>query len=450
MNRSKKYAVLAAFTICLVFAVLFATPAFAARIPGDIDNDGRITAADARLWLRVSAKLEKLEDYYTPEELEGYIGDEEPAETADANFEVGFSVADGGYFIGGESKAVITITADANVKSAELSVIDAADTTVYKTTVRDIKKDTPVEVEWDGKTGSGEYVGSGDYSVSVGSGENAVKTESLYFTAKNYFSDGNGSETHPFLIETKEDIENVIRYPKAYFKQVKDIDYDFATAKSMFTTDMPFKGVYDGNNKKISNIKTNDALFTYVGEDGILKNMVFENASFVGLGGLSLYNYGNILNCSFDAVLSVSLASDRNEFMGMIVSRNYGLIRECKCKGSIAGKFNLTNTFNWHDGFLGGIAGYNNGRILDCSTNVDIKGSSDHGYRLMFIGGINGFNDSSGLIQNNECNCVITFYSKNSKTAGGISARNDGQIKNCVYTGSSDVKLAGTGSGIVA
>ena len=44
-------------------------------LPGDANNDGKISAADARIILRISAKLEKLENYNLPFELFDVNGD---------------------------------------------------------------------------------------------------------------------------------------------------------------------------------------------------------------------------------------------------------------------------------------------------------------------------------------------------------------------------------------
>ena len=44
-------------------------------LPGDANNDGKISAADARIILRISAKLEKLENYNLPFALFDVNGD---------------------------------------------------------------------------------------------------------------------------------------------------------------------------------------------------------------------------------------------------------------------------------------------------------------------------------------------------------------------------------------
>lgn len=60
MKKKGIYAVLAAALVMAVVLSNFAVPSFARRKLGDVDGDGFITAADARVALRASVKLENL------------------------------------------------------------------------------------------------------------------------------------------------------------------------------------------------------------------------------------------------------------------------------------------------------------------------------------------------------------------------------------------------------
>ena len=58
--------------LCLCsFLVSFAVVGFAAGLPGDADEDGQITPADARIVLRVSVGLEDPEDYWNSLDVDG-------------------------------------------------------------------------------------------------------------------------------------------------------------------------------------------------------------------------------------------------------------------------------------------------------------------------------------------------------------------------------------------
>ncbi len=60
MKKKGIYAVLAAALVTAVILLNFAVPSFARRKLGDVDGDGFITSADARIALRASVKLENL------------------------------------------------------------------------------------------------------------------------------------------------------------------------------------------------------------------------------------------------------------------------------------------------------------------------------------------------------------------------------------------------------
>ncbi len=60
MKKKGFYAVLAAVLVMAVILSNFAVPSFARRKLGDVDGDGFITSADARIALRASVKLENL------------------------------------------------------------------------------------------------------------------------------------------------------------------------------------------------------------------------------------------------------------------------------------------------------------------------------------------------------------------------------------------------------
>ena len=55
---------LIALALALSLVALCLTPVFAARVPGDADGDGKVTASDARIALRVAAKLDTLEGVF--------------------------------------------------------------------------------------------------------------------------------------------------------------------------------------------------------------------------------------------------------------------------------------------------------------------------------------------------------------------------------------------------
>lgn len=423
----------------------------AAAMPGDIDGDGQITPADARIVLRISVGLEKIEDYF-PDWQNGTDpstpgadgpGTDQPAPQEipeDLEFRIAFDITDGGYFVGGASKAAISVTPTADLAAAKLAVVDAAEEAVFTETLKNLKKDQPATVEWDGRSGD-TYALSGDYTVVVSAGEKENKLEGLNFTQKNYFSEGNGSEAHPFTVASKEDFANVVRFPKAHFIQTKDIDYALEANTSMFTADAPFNGVYDGNNKYFYNLLTSNPLFNYVGEEGKIKNINIKESGFTCQAALVQSNSGQINNCNIDVDLAFREYGPFS--VGIVCNDNEGQIINCNTSGIV--QVYQEKTSSYDNSIAGGIAGQNSGKILSCTSKANISVTAGFGTGTLFGGGIVGENILSGFIQSCEAAGEIS-----ANRPGGIASINNGQIKNCVYTGASSVNLVNSGSGIVA
>lgn len=397
----------------------------------DINSDGKVSSADARIALRVSAKIERIETYIP----------------ADINAEITYSITDDGFFIGGESTATISITPDADCSGAVVQIVDSAQKVVYTYELKNLVKDTASTFEWNGTGKDGSYVSSGDYQIVATINESVSSAEGLNFTKTNYFSGGNGSENNPFLVGSIAKFENIVRYPTAHFKQTNDFDYEYSSAKSMFTKDAQFNGVYDGNGKTFKNLLSGNSLFDYVGETGEIRNVNIVDSSFSSYGALVRNNYGKILDCEIDA--NVTRTSDSTLYIGIICSKNYGLIMNCTVSGAIAGTETKANT----EIRVGGVAGVNSGKIVNTVSNVNVSGTTQtaDGYANTYVGGIAGDNLSGGFIQNCEATGSVYSRQPNDRAkSGGIVGNNEGQIINCIYTGESTVNLAGLGSGLVS
>ena len=80
--------------------------------------------------------------------------------------------------------------------------------------------------------------------------------------------------------------------------------------------------------------------------------------------------------------------------------------------------------------FIGGIAGFNNGKIESCSFEGTAEGIDD-------IGGIAGINSSSGII----ISCSSKGAVNGEHRVGGIAGSNDGIIENCTNSSKVNTKL---------
>lgn len=184
--------------------------------------------------------------------------------------------------------------------------------------------------------------------------------------------DGDGTQTEPFLIDSREALLAVKENPSAYYKQTKNIDLGFEWA-ALFSSEGPkFKGVYDGNGKTISNIPANaKSLF---GENaGTIKNLTVSNiksiqGGYQTFGTFAIRNSGTIYNCHVNTINVNAKTSAGYIGEGGICASNNGTVSKCTVKnGSIKGII------------AGGIAAENRGIITDCSSNVKITAGASGG-----------------------------------------------------------------------
>jgi len=179
----------------------------------------------------------------------------------------------------------------------------------------------------------------------------------------------------------------------------------------------PFNGTFDGNNKTISGLNMSYAgFFLSIGEDGIVKDMIFVdlNVSDGGGGGLTLGNRGKIQNIS---IINGNVAGIG---AGGMISSNNGIVENCNFSGIVSSSI----------GGAGGIAETNStsGVIRNCYVTGSITGNGSD------TGGI--VRNNSGTIQN--CYTIGNVTNSSDVTGdhtGGIAGRNSGTVKDCYTTG---------------
>jgi hypothetical protein len=158
----------------------------------------------------------------------------------------------------------------------------------------------------------------------------------------------------------------------------------------------PFIGVFDGDGHTISNFtytstgKNDVGLFGYVGEWGA--NSEIKNLGFI----------------------DPNIDTGTGDYVGSLVGRiRDGTITKCFAEGgSVSGGSHIGGLVGWSD---------DGGKILSCSVNVHVKGSS------VDIGGICG--DNEGVVFNSSASGVIL----GGDDCGGIAGKNYvyGRIQNC-------------------
>lgn len=368
---------------------------------------------------------------------------------------VTFRTSTGGAFIYKVNTAVIKIRPQTyNVGKATVYVVDAAGKGYYKTTLTKLAKDKTVALSWDGRDMKGKVVPNGSYNVLVKIGAASSTSNMLSFVKKNAFAGGDGSKKNPFQVATANQLKQIIRYPNAYYKQTKNIDCGYEAIGGFFTEDQPFNGVYDGNQKVISKIFSNKALFEFIGQKGTLKNLkmkdcnitIDENNTDDDLYAILVTeNRGKIANCNIDGIVTVN----NNQLINaaIICDANFGTISNCVSAGTVncEGKH--------HEGWAtnaiaGGIVCGNYGKIISSVSNVNVSSTSEG---AACAGGVAGIN--RGLISNCEATGEVFALSKNygkPSYFGGIAGVNESQIIKSVYTGQSDIPVASQNTGVIA
>jgi hypothetical protein len=301
------------------------------------------------------------------------------------------------------------------------------------------------------------------------------------------YGGGTGGPDDPYLIYTAEQM-NAIGANRndwdKHFKLMADIDlsqYSGKTFNNIGTGEnSAFRGVFDGNNKKISRFYSTKrdytGLFGYVKDvNAEIKNLGLRNPNVNAEGGSnvgSLAGYldeGAITNCyaaggSISGMKSVGglvgynmsgeikgcYTTDRvsgNEEIGGLVGYLRGKIDNCYAKGGVSGdKYigglvgrsssgSITNSMasgrvSGEGSHIGGLVGNNSGSLANCWAQGDVLGGRT-------VGGLVGTNGGT----------VICSYSNGSVSAesyaGGLVGNNNEIIRNCYAVGGV------TGDGVV-
>lgn len=276
---------------------------------------------------------------------------------------------------------------------------------------------------------------------------------------------GSGTESDPYQIWSKADLEYVIPLPgatSAHYIMMADIDM-LGTNFTIGSDADPFTGVFDGNGKTISNFSIYTmGLFPNISSEGIVKNLNLYPKSYTppmgwdwSLGILAGNNSGTITNCYVNAEFEAAPGYDD---AGVITTSNAGLISNCTVDvnmtllgcgqyiytGGVAGWNQSTGTIadchvnlEFHDAAQqGGIVGENAGDIIRCSAKGTISGNKTLGT----LGGIAG-TSTGGSITDCTANCDIIDYDGTGVThAGGlVGVCKNTVIDNCCSSGTIEV-----------
>ena len=242
--------------------------------------------------------------------------------------------------------------------------------------------------------------------------------------------EGKGTEEDPYQIKTKEDLKNIEKSLSACFKLMNDIDLQ---EEENWEPIQNFTGKLRGKGNRISNLTitsgTNVGLFESLGATAEVDDIIFENVNITGSTGYTGTVAGQTENGSIIKGIKVTGNISSGSHVGGIVGYNQGTIENCSVDMEISGTRQYT----------GGIAGQASGKIVGAIT----KGKVTTSYTsTSYVGGIAGYSDSNSEII--ECINESEVIGKN--CAGGIigygsgsgnikKTYNEGKIKSQSYVG---------------
>ena len=335
-----------------------------------------------------------------------------------------------------------------------------------------------VSLAYELKTNSGQLTKDTDYTVTLSpNAPAAVGTYTISFTAKEgnsggyagtttrtfcvmegedldgYVFDTEGEgESKVYLINNERDLERLAAYVNSghdatgkTFKQNANITLTAAHTSigGYFEGNSRyFKGTYDGNNKKISELTVTAPYSNYQGlfgntQKAVIKNVTLANCNITGkqcTGGIVGYASAStaIENCHVRGNI-LATASNASDHGGIVGSATATSITNCTVTGTIS-----TSVSNDNYGGIVGVANYDV-TITSCENATNISGDGQN------HGGIVG-RDNSG--SNKFKYCLNTGVVNGNQFVGAIagkvySVRN---YDHCYYPNGSTIKALGTSS----
>lgn len=179
----------------------------------------------------------------------------------------------------------------------------------------------------------------------------------------------------------------------------------------------PFTGVFDGNGYVISGLTIKRSVQDYVGLFGYLDtSAIVRNLELIGGAILGHNNVGGLAGWNQGTIeqCSVTGATEGGDCVGGLAGNvSYGVIERCSSSGTVIGKNNI-----------GGFAGYNQyGGLRHDGSSAVVTGS-------YYVGGLVGNNGGSTTLSDCSATGAATGYS-----SGGLVGSNYGTITRCNATG---------------
>jgi hypothetical protein len=219
------------------------------------------------------------------------------------------------------------------------------------------------------------------------------------------FAAGAGEPNNPYQIATAEQLGSLSQHPELWDKHfvlTADIDMtggfhenallgqDTQPGEEGFQG-TPFTGALDGRGHAVIGLAAVAdcdfmGLFGKIASGAVVRNLRLENVIIQG-----------------------SIRMWQGSFIGGLAGENQGEVLNCYVSGSVSGALSV-----------GGLVGCNEGRIAGCCSYAAVQGGAD-------VGGLVGSNASSGAV----LNCGAVGWISSFLECGGLVGTNAGQVSCC-------------------
>lgn len=203
------------------------------------------------------------------------------------------------------------------------------------------------------------------------------------------FTEGDGTPDNAFIIKSYDDLMHVSDYPGSCFRIDENVEITEEITSPICSDINPFTGNFNGNRKTL-NVNISESTESYVGLFGYLYTGVISNLTVTG---------------------SISGTSSGTLYIGGIAGYGEGKIADCESEATITAEGGAV--------YAGGLVGYNYGsELYDNTASGSISGTSTG---ALYIGGITGYN--SGEMTGNSSDATV-FATGSTVYAGGLVGYN--------------------------
>ncbi|SHN51000.1 hypothetical protein [Fervidobacterium gondwanense] len=239
------------------------------------------------------------------------------------------------------------------------------------------------------------------------------------------FAGGNGTESDPYLIGTVNQLkllgDDNYRAKSYYFKLLEDLDLNgvawtpIGTFSSTDLDNTAFKGVFDGNNKKIKNLAYNDS-----------------NRSNAGL-------FGYLLSSTVKNLILENFNITAKQYVGALAgaAKNSSVIRVGVRNSSITSTYSTGTSYPYAGGLIGDVTTDSTTQPMilreSFASNVTVTSNFSNSRTGVLVGRFFSTGTNVvGIIENCYATGTLTFVNGASNIGGLIglaSVSNNGQIK---------------------